>query len=111
MRAKRRTAAEIADANVVFDLICHITDKAVLILDEHNIEVDRMHVMLDLLICHKTIVPLRLLDMLNGSEADLLHDVCGLMRHLDRENYKLNDCFLPRYARMEIKEHETETQE
>lgn len=41
---------------------------------------------------------LRLQDMLDGRPIDLVHDVAGVGRHLDRENGLFTDCFWPRYA-------------
>ena len=29
-----------------------------------------------------------------------LHDISGINRNLDHETYKLNNCFLPRFARL-----------
>lgn len=35
----------------------------------------------------------------DASEYDLIHDVVGINRHLNRRNGELKDFFLPRYAK------------
>lgn len=35
-----------------------------------------------------------------ADEFNFLHDVCGIARHLDRSTGKLENCFVPRFARM-----------
>lgn len=54
----------------------------------------------DTMIAHD-IIPLRLEALANASDEDFGHDVFGIRRHLDRAGRKMNDCFLPRYARNE----------
>ena len=60
---------------------------------------DRMAMQMDLLLCNHH-CPLLLREMLNSQarDEDVLHDVFGIARHLDRETGKLKDCFLPRFA-------------
>ena len=53
---------------------------------------------MDITACHCNGTPLRLTDMVDAPDADLLHDVCGIARHLDRETGQLRDGFMPRYA-------------
>ena len=49
-------------------------------------------------VCHVTVCPLRLVDMFNGSDSDLVHDIGGIFRHMDAANSKMRDCFQPRFA-------------
>lgn len=37
--------------------------------------------------------------LLAADEFNFLHDVCGIARHLDRETGKLQNFFIPRFAR------------
>lgn len=39
--------------------------------------------------------------LLIAPDFDFAHDVCGIMRHMDRGTYpgKLTGCFVPRYSR------------
>lgn len=53
---------------------------------------------MDLTVCHLNGCPLRLVDLAEANEFDLIHDVLGINRHLDHETGELKDCFLPRYA-------------
>jgi hypothetical protein len=53
---------------------------------------------MDLNACHCNGCPLNLRGLLEADESDLLHDLAGIRRHLDRRSGKLGDCFSPRYA-------------
>ncbi len=57
----------------------------------------QMDLVMDLELAHSE-TPLRLRDMEGAQPSDLIHDVAGIVRHLDRETGELRDCFLPRYA-------------
>lgn len=54
--------------------------------------------MMDVTACHEGGCPLKLKDLLASSDADFAHDVWGINRHLNRETYKLEGGFLPRFA-------------
>lgn len=41
---------------------------------------------------------LDLKEMVDGNESDIVHDVFGILRHLDMKTGVLEDCFVPRYA-------------
>jgi hypothetical protein len=43
--------------------------------------------------------PLRLEELLKAENYNFLHDVIGIVNHLDRETGELEDYFVPRYAR------------
>ncbi len=49
-------------------------------------------------VCHATVCPLRLADMLVASNTDLAHDINGILKYMDAENEKMTDCFSPRFA-------------
>jgi hypothetical protein len=86
-----------------------IADRAVTLmeqlelLDPRNVRFGRSGIAHELMTVHTEIIPLRLEDMLKGADADLMHDVGGIHRHLDygkrRQKPQLTLCFLPRFAR------------
>jgi len=58
--------------------------------------VDRDHqsLFMDLEVAHHACP----LDLQRLADApDMLHDVCGIIAHLDRNSGELADCFVPRY--------------
>jgi hypothetical protein len=61
----------------------------------------RLDVSMDLTACHANACTLDLAGLLTASNSDLIHDVAGIITHIDRETGKLMDCFLPRYAKPE----------
>jgi hypothetical protein len=56
----------------------------------------RMDIIATHLIC-----PLRLQEMLDADDSNFVHDIAGIERHLNRRTFKLEDCFLPRFADLE----------
>lgn len=61
--------------------------------------VDRLSTLMDLEACHCNGTPLDLIALHEcASDADLVHDVAGIARHIDRETGRLGGHFLPRYA-------------
>ncbi len=52
-----------------------------------------------LAVAHLNGTPLRLNDMAKGRDIDIIHDVTGIIRHLDTRTGQLTDGFLPRYAK------------
>jgi hypothetical protein len=48
--------------------------------------------------CHCAGCRLDLKRMLNASDGQLMHDVLGVMTHLDRDTGRLGGCFRPRFA-------------
>lgn len=75
-----------------------IADRAILVYAKHDVRVDRLDVLMDLSACHFYAQRLRLDDLLAADDFNFLHDVGGISRHLDRENYVLNDFFSPRFS-------------
>lgn len=43
--------------------------------------------------------PLRLADLLTANDFNFGHDICGIQRHLNRKTGRLENSFLPRFAR------------
>lgn len=48
---------------------------------------------------HKGCCPLKLDELLEASDADLVHDVYGIHKHLDHDTLKFDVPFAPRFAR------------
>lgn len=44
-------------------------------------------------------LPLDLDALAAADEFNFVHDVCGIVRHLNRKTGALEDCFVPRFAR------------
>jgi hypothetical protein len=45
--------------------------------------------------------PLKLSELYDADDSNFLHDIGGIMRHMDRRTGKLGDCFVPRFAKQE----------
>ena len=58
---------------------------------------DAMSLEMDLLAVHAR-TPLRLDDLANSGSFTFLHDVLGIVRHLNRRTGLLENCFVPRSA-------------
>ena len=76
-------------------IIGQIADRAVTI----NPSYDKTTVMMDLLALLETGVKMRWDELLNAPLFDFMHDINGINQHLNRNTYKLEDCFWPRYAK------------
>lgn len=73
---------------------------------EYNLDIDYrpLDAAMDITACHAN-CPLQLDEMLAALEtahkSDVVHDLLGIRRHLDRDTCKLMNCFIPRYAQAE----------
>lgn len=54
---------------------------------------------LDIIACHLNGCPLRLKDLANTDDFNLMHDVSGICVHLDRKTGRLKNNFRPRFAK------------
>ncbi len=81
--------------NKVIEIIGKIANRAVTI----NPAYDKSTVMMDLLVLYETGVEMRWEEFLNAPVFDFMHDINGINQHLNRDTYKLEDCFWPRYAK------------
>lgn len=79
----------------VIEIINKIADRTVTI----NPAYDKSTVMMDLLVLYETGVEMRWEEFLNAPVFDFMHDINGINQHLNRDTYKLEDCFWPRYAK------------
>lgn len=80
-------------------LIRSIAERAVALAELIVCELDVVDVEMDLTACHANGCPLDLGRLLAAGENDLMHDVLGVRRHLDRSTGQLRDHFVPRFAR------------
>lgn len=53
---------------------------------------------MDLCACIEGGCPLRLEELLQADKMDFLHDIAGIRKNLNRNTYKLENCFYPRFA-------------
>ena len=79
--------------------ISAIAKRAVAILPERL--GSRMDLIMTLEAVHGGACRLNLSGLLAASDGDLLHDVVGMLRYLDRDTGELTGCFLPRYAKLD----------
>lgn len=87
-----------ASGKLELETIGKIADRAVSLYDQHNIKVERINVLMDVMAVHKKIRPLRLDDLLAADDFNFIHDIAGINKHLDRDNYALMDHFSPRFS-------------
>ena len=60
---------------------------------------DRIGLVLDLTVCHIYACPLQLQAMVDTPNiAQVLHDIHGISRHLNRDTFQLDNHFRPRFA-------------
>ena len=76
-------------------LIALIVDRVELL---HPLGDNRMKLYMDLTACHLNGTPLKLAEMIDMADADFIHDINGIVKHIDRTTGKLGDCFVPRCA-------------
>ena len=61
---------------------------------------DRMSMIMDIENVHAEI-GLKLNDLLNADDLNFAHDIVGIQQNIDRRSKKLQNLFLPRYAKEE----------
>ena len=59
---------------------------------------DVLSTVMDLSAVHNHAFKLNFELMAKADNHNLVHDIAGIKRHLNRETGKLGDCFIPRYA-------------
>lgn len=80
------------------DLIEKIADRAAKCSFYDELNVQKRHIVMDLMATHCNGCKLNLAAMLDGGLLDFAHDLMGILRHLDRDTGGLQDCFVPRFA-------------
>lgn len=80
------------------EIIERIAKRAVALYRKYgNADVDELHIQMDLEACHCNGCPLRLADMEQADDFNLMHDISGINIHLDHDTGKLEGFFLPRF--------------
>lgn len=80
------------------DLIGECVTRARALYVAHGHEVDKLSLTMDITAAHANGYPLRLADLLAADDFNFLHDVGGIMQHMDRETGLLLDHFSPRFS-------------
>jgi len=60
--------------------------------------VDTMSMQMSLQACHTHGCEIKLDELLQADDGNLLHDVCGIDNNINKETGELENCFVPRYA-------------
>ena len=84
-----------------------ISDIADIAIEKYNIGEGKLSLMMDIDYAHQDcpldLERLKLAGMYNvgeeGNLYDFLHDICGIIKNLNRETKKLDNCFVPRFAK------------
>lgn len=76
-------------------LIAKIVDRAE---EKRLLMFDRISLLMDLE-CTAKEFDLRLSDLLNADDFNFSHDICGIQNNLNRETKKMENFFVPRFAR------------
>lgn len=80
------------------EMIATIAIRAADIYFKHGYKVNVIDIAMDLEACHCNGCPLRLADMEQADDFNLMHDITGINAHLNHDTGKLEGCFLPRFA-------------
>jgi hypothetical protein len=83
-----------------FDLMLKIIERAEPMAQRNVIRIDRLTSLMDLDNADKQ-YPLDLDAMLAADDGNFAHDFFGIRSHMNRENGKLEHCFVPRFAKQE----------
>ena len=76
------------------DIIIKIMDR----IQKAGNEIDRSTVAMDLEAAHANGCRLRLADMVKGALRDIMHDVHGIAKNIDRKTGALKEGWKPRFA-------------
>lgn len=81
-------------AKINTDLVIKIANRA-----HELLGADRLTFVLDITYCIEGGCNLDLNGLLNADEFNFRHDIAGIHNNLDRETKKLNNYFVPRFAK------------
>lgn len=59
---------------------------------------DKFSLLMDIVATHCNGNPLKLSELKTARDYDFFHDVCGIMKNVDRKTGKLQNFFSPRYS-------------
>lgn len=82
------------------EIIERIAKRAIVLYRKHNpdTDVDELDIQMSLEACHCNGCPLRLTDLEQADDFNLMHDIIGIGSHINQCTGKLERCFLPRFA-------------
>jgi hypothetical protein len=80
------------------DKITQIMLRAASLMSFEDRGANRLDVSMDLTACHLNGCPLDLDGLLHAEPFDLIHDVGGIIAHINRQTGELKDFFSPRYS-------------
>lgn len=83
------------------NLIVAIATRAVKLAKESDIELNLLHVAMNVTACHANGCPLRLQDLLEADDFNFIHDIVGIDNYIDRTTGKLTGFFEPRFAEVQ----------
>lgn len=75
-----------------------IANRASNLYADNGAERSALNIYLDLVATHANGCKLEAKRLYDADDFNLMHDIAGINRHLDRETGKLGGCFLPRFA-------------
>jgi hypothetical protein len=78
--------------------IVDIMLRAASLMNFEHLDSSRLDVVMDLTACHLYGCTMDLAGLLAADPQDLIHDITGILRHIDRRSGQLAGFFLPRYA-------------
>lgn len=81
-----------------YEVINAIAERAVALAASMGLDWNKRDALMDIMAAHDAI-PLKLDDLLAADNSNFAHDVFGINRHLNRQTLRIEDCFLPRFAR------------
>jgi hypothetical protein len=96
LRVRREKMIQFDTTKEEAELIDKIVDRAVAI----EASIDRLSLNMDLSATHANGCNLDFDKLIAFDDFNFVHDVGGIMDHLDRTTGQLKDCFLPRCAKV-----------
>lgn len=98
-KTKREISYEVSFDATSADkaLVRGIARRARELLLEHRIDRDVLDIQMDLLATHANGCPMDFVRLSEADDFNLMHDVIGINRHLNRDTGELMNCFLPRF--------------
>lgn len=92
-----------------FALVGRIVRRASRLYRAAGINRPRVSIALDILGTHLRACPLDLVALANADDARFMHDIIGIRHHIDRDAWRLMDCFVPMFAKEEANERQPES--
>jgi len=81
------------------ELIQKIVQRALKYWERLGLDMNRSNLEMDISACHANGCPLELQKLLDADDFNFIHDIAGIMQHINRKTGKLKKLFLPRFAK------------